>query len=46
MSFGRWLERRQMNIQELYDEIDKQYDLYISEEGAGELPPVKAGGFH
>lgn len=23
-----------MNIQELYDEIDKQYDLYISEEGA------------
>ena len=23
-----------MNIQELYNEIDKQYDLYISEEGA------------
>lgn len=23
-----------MNIQELYSEIDKQYDLYISEEGA------------
>lgn len=23
-----------MSIQELYDEIDKQYDLYISEEGA------------
>lgn len=23
-----------MNIQELYDEIDKQYNLYISEEGA------------
>lgn len=23
-----------MNIQELYDEIDEQYNLYISEEGA------------
>ena len=23
-----------MNIQELYDEIDNQYNLYISEEGA------------
>lgn len=23
-----------MNIQELYDETDKQYNLYISEEGA------------
>ena len=23
-----------MSIQELYDEIDNQYDLYISEEGA------------
>lgn len=23
-----------MNIQELYDEIDSQYNLYISEEGA------------
>lgn len=23
-----------MNIQELYNEIDKQYNLYISEEGA------------
>lgn len=23
-----------MNIQELYDKIDKQYNLYISEEGA------------
>lgn len=31
-----------MSIQELYDEIDNQYNLYISEEGAGELPMTES----